>query len=243
MIEHLGWDGRGGWERETVYEMYPTKNTWFKSQTFISCFIFIYCLSNRRICIVSIRCLIHVQLEKECDESFSMIRNVLWCIYYFENQFQYNVLSCIFQFYDLICYGYMIVCKMWKIFLMFTWLFYRCTGLRNVLCIIWVSLKRTYSRGKDVSILFATHWEVLKSGMNKIICMGVKRWYYPCVNNLSNLQFFFCNRRKDVGALSILCAGGKFPFHSQTWNVAFSLFSCWTRGRKPRATEVKWGCS
>ena len=23
MIEHLGWDGRGGWERETVYEMYP----------------------------------------------------------------------------------------------------------------------------------------------------------------------------------------------------------------------------
>ena len=26
------------------------------------------------------------------------------------------MLSCIFQFYDLICYGYMIVCKMWKIF-------------------------------------------------------------------------------------------------------------------------------
>lgn len=126
---------------------------------------------------------------------------------------------------------------------MFTWFFYRCTGLRNVLCIIWVSLKCTYSRGKDVSILFATHWEVLKSGMNKIICIGVKRWYYPCVNNLSNLQFFFRNRRKDVGALSILCAGGKFPFHSQTWNFAFSSFWCWTRGRKPRATEVGWDCS
>lgn len=115
MIEYLGWEGRVG-KRDSIWNVPPTKNTWFKSQTFISCFIFIYCLSNRRICTVSIRCLIHAQLEKECDESFSMIINVLWCIYYFENKLQHNVLSCIFQFYDLICYGYMIVCKMWKIF-------------------------------------------------------------------------------------------------------------------------------
>lgn len=106
---------------------------------------------------------------------------------------------------------------------MFTWFFYRCTGLRNVLCIIWVSLKCTHSRGKDVSILFATHWEVLKSGMNKIICMGVKRWYYPRVNNPSNLQFFFCNRRKDVGALSILCAGGKVPILFSNLKFCFLL--------------------
>ena len=114
--------------------------------------------------------------------------------------------------------------KCGKFFLMFTWFFYRCTGLRNVLCIIWVSLKCTHSRGKDVSILLASHWEVLKSGMNKIICMGVKRWYYPCVNNPTNLQFFFCNRRKDVGALSILCAGGKVPISFSNLKCYFFLF-------------------
>lgn len=131
-------------------------------------------------------------------------------------------ITCFLAFFSFMIWSTMdiwLFVKCGKFFLMFTWFFYRCTGLRNVLCIIWVSLKCTHSRGKDVSILFATHWEVLKSGMNKIICMGVKRWYYPCVNNPTNLQFSFCNRRKDVGALSILCAGGKVP-------ISFSNLKC-----------------
>ena len=58
----------------------------------------------------------------------------------------------------------------------------------------------------------------------KLYVCELKDGITPHVNNPSNLQFFFCNRRKDVGALSILCAGGKVPISFSNLKCCFFLF-------------------